>query len=202
MPQGRPAHTRAKETEFAPSLVDQALRSAGRPLEPAMQQALQPRFSYDLSRVRIHTGGLASASARAINANAYTVGRDIVFGEGAYAPGTAAGNHTVAHELTHVVQESRDGVPRGGPLTIAPTGDAAAREADAQAGRVVRGFAAGARPSPMGGIVQRQARPQAQPNAPQPQAAPSAPGKRTSLNFRRDTFGQFDAELDARGPAP
>jgi hypothetical protein len=60
---------------------------------------------YDFGDVRIHTGARAAQSARAVNATAYTVGRDIVFGAGQYAPNTARGRQLLAHELTHVVQQ-------------------------------------------------------------------------------------------------
>jgi uncharacterized protein DUF4157 len=103
---------RAKR-QVAPPLVQHALDAPGKPLDAVVRESLQPRFSHDLSRVRIHTGGLAAGSARAINARAYTVGHDIVFGEGAYAPGTTSGKHTLVHELAHVGQQSRAGVYRG-----------------------------------------------------------------------------------------
>ena len=61
---------------------------------------------FDFSQVRVHTGGEAAASARAVNARAYTVGSNIVFAEGQYAPGTAAGRRLLAHELAHTVQQS------------------------------------------------------------------------------------------------
>jgi hypothetical protein len=61
----------------------------------------------DFSRVRVHTDPLAAESARAVNALAYTVGSDVVFGAGQYAPGSASGRRLLAHELTHVVQQSQ-----------------------------------------------------------------------------------------------
>ena len=60
---------------------------------------------FDFSQVRIHTDTRAAESARAVNAAAYTVGRDIVFGEGQYQPHTAHGQRLLAHELTHVAQQ-------------------------------------------------------------------------------------------------
>jgi len=56
--------------------------------------------------VRVHTDSHAAESARAINALAYTVGSDVVFGSGQFAPGTAAGDRVLANELTHVIQQS------------------------------------------------------------------------------------------------
>jgi hypothetical protein len=85
--------------------VDRALGSPARPLDPATRAAMEPRFGHDFSQVRIHTGQQAHASARAVNANAYTVGRDIVFGRDRYSPGSSEGQRLLAHELTHVVQQ-------------------------------------------------------------------------------------------------
>ena len=63
---------------------------------------------YDFSRVRVHTGPRAAESAQAVNALAYTVGRDLVFGEGHFAPETEEGRKLLAHELTHVVQQTNN----------------------------------------------------------------------------------------------
>ena len=68
--------------------------------------------SYDLSRVRVHTDARAAESARSIHANAYTVGRDIVFNQGQYAPHSGRGAQLLAHELTHVVQQEAMAQPR------------------------------------------------------------------------------------------
>ena len=94
------------QMDAVPASVDQALASPGRPLDPALRQDMEPRFGYDFSRVRVHSDGAAAKSARDVNAHAYTVGRDIVFGAGRFAPDTKEGQHLIAHELTHVVQQS------------------------------------------------------------------------------------------------
>lgn len=99
----------------APASVDAALASPGRALEPALRQDMEQRFGHDFSRVRVHADAAAQTSARDVNAQAYTVGRDVVFGSGQYAPGTAAGRHLIAHELTHVVQQrGASGEPTSG----------------------------------------------------------------------------------------
>ena len=67
---------------------------------------MEPRFGHDFSRVQIYSGAAAEKSAREVNANAYTVGNDIVFGAGLFAPATQEGRQLIAHELTHVVQQS------------------------------------------------------------------------------------------------
>ncbi len=69
---------------------------------------MEPRFGYDFSLVRVHSGTTAEQSAQDVNANAYTVGRDIVFASGQYAPNTADGRKLIAHELVHVVQQGGD----------------------------------------------------------------------------------------------
>jgi hypothetical protein len=96
----------AGQLDVAPASVDQALASPGRSLEPALRQDMEQRFGHDFSRVRIHTGALAEQSARDVMARAYTVGHDIVFGAGRLVPGTQEGRRLIAHELTHVVQQS------------------------------------------------------------------------------------------------
>lgn len=92
--------------DVAPASVDQALASPGRRLEPMLRQDMEQRFGYDFSNVRVHTGAAAEKSARDVNAHAYTAGQDIVFGAGRFAPGTHEGRRLIAHELTHVRQQS------------------------------------------------------------------------------------------------
>ncbi|MNQ73827.1 hypothetical protein D3C85_885710 [compost metagenome] len=96
----------------APESVNQTLAGPGRPLEPALRRYMEPRFDYDFSQVRVHLGNQAERSAREIDADAYAVGRDLVFGAGKYAPATSAGKHLIAHELTHVVQQTGAGPHR------------------------------------------------------------------------------------------
>ena len=79
---------------------------SGAPLAPAIRHDFESRFGHDLRHVRVHTDSRAAASARAVDAAAYTVGPDLVFGEGRYAPGTGAGRRLLAHELAHVVRKS------------------------------------------------------------------------------------------------
>ena len=99
-----------------PSIVNEVLNSPGQPLDAATRAFMEPRFGHDFSRVRIHTDARAAESASEINALAYTVGRQIVFDSGQYMPGTSSGRQVLAHELTHVVQQSdgdgSDGVVR------------------------------------------------------------------------------------------
>ncbi|MFL6305884.1 MAG: DUF4157 domain-containing protein [Candidatus Sulfotelmatobacter sp.] len=93
------------ESEFAPPIVNDVLNSAGQPLDSATRAFFEPRFNYDFSRVRIHADPGASHAANAVQALAFTVGRNIVFGSGRFAPPTPEGRKLLAHELTHVVQQ-------------------------------------------------------------------------------------------------
>ena len=83
-----------------------SLRGGGQPLPASVRGFFEPRFGRDFSRVRVHTDGRAAEVAGAVSARAFTLGRDIVFGGGQYEPGTTIGQHLLAHELTHVVQQN------------------------------------------------------------------------------------------------
>jgi hypothetical protein len=91
----------------APASVDRVLASSGRPLEPVLRHDMEQRFGHDFSRVRVHSGAVAEQSARDVNANAYTVGHSIVFGTDQFAPAMHEGRRLIAHELAHVVQQSK-----------------------------------------------------------------------------------------------
>ncbi len=102
----------------APASVSRTLASPGRPLDLPTRSFMEPRFGRDFSGVRVHTDSAAAESARAVNANAYTVGQDIVFDEGKYNPSSQAGKRLLAHELAHTVQQhglqrSTDGIALG-----------------------------------------------------------------------------------------
>lgn len=110
----------AGQIDTAPASVNRVLTSPGRPLEPVVRQDMEQRFGHDFSRVRIYSDGLAEQSARELNANAYTVGHNIVFGEGRFAPGTSEGRRLIAHELTHTIQQSAfmsSAIPQHWPIT-------------------------------------------------------------------------------------
>lgn len=109
----------------APRAVHDVLHRSGDALDAGARGYLEPRFGYDFSQVRVHTGPAAAASADAVAARAYTVGQDIVFAGGAYTPGTTEGRRLIAHELTHVVQQRR-GVAARSPLRRQGGGGAAA----------------------------------------------------------------------------
>jgi hypothetical protein len=90
---------------FAPPAVHEVLRSPGESLDAGTRAFMEPRFGHDFAKVRVHTDAKAAASARAVDALAYTVGNDIVFDSGRFNM-SADGRHLLAHELTHVVQQT------------------------------------------------------------------------------------------------
>ncbi|MCH7575313.1 MAG: DUF4157 domain-containing protein [Candidatus Marinimicrobia bacterium] len=91
-----------------------AMRGGGSPLPDSTRAFFEPRFGRDFSNVRIHTGSRAADSAQAINARAFTVGRDIAFGESQYSPDSQGGRQLLAHELAHVVLGSKTPINQRG----------------------------------------------------------------------------------------
>ena len=100
--------------QVAPPIVDEVLSNAGAPLDPARRHAMEARLGHDFSRVRVHSGARAEASAGAVNALAYTVGHHIVFASAA----PAHDDELLAHELTHVVQQRGLQHEPGAPLPV------------------------------------------------------------------------------------
>jgi hypothetical protein len=94
-----------------PRIVHEVLRSPGQPLDPSTRAFMEPRFGHDFSQVRVHTDAQAAESAQAVNALAYAVGQDIVFGNSHAASDKRQKSELMAHELTHVVQQSQNPAP-------------------------------------------------------------------------------------------
>jgi hypothetical protein len=128
--------TTSAQHEAIPPIVNEVLDSSGQPLDAATRSFMEPRFGHDFSGVRVHTDSRAAESAEAVNAQAYTVGKDVVFAPGQYRPGTESGHAVLAHELSHVVQQ--DGVSGHAAKTMSHPSDSSEREADNVAGRVLR----------------------------------------------------------------
>lgn len=97
------------EGEMDTEAAIRAAKHDGERLPPALRSYFEPRFGHDFSRVRLHTGREAADAARAVQARAYTVGRDVVFGDQQYDPHSAKGQRLIAHELAHVVQQDTGG---------------------------------------------------------------------------------------------
>jgi hypothetical protein len=130
-----------------PRIVNEVLRSSGQALDAKTRTFMEPSFGHDFSNVRVHADDTAGASARAVNALAYTVGNDLVFAAGQYSPGTAKGARLIAHELTHVVQQAREGTGMQGNLTIGQPHDSCEQEADRMADAISGTSASGGRQS-------------------------------------------------------
>lgn len=96
-------------TNTVPPIVHEALSSPGQPLDAQTRAFMEPRFGHDFGSVRVHSGSAAEQSARDVNANAYTAGNNIVFGAGRFEPGAREGRWLIAHELTHVLQQTGAG---------------------------------------------------------------------------------------------
>src|SRR5688572_10938808 len=98
-----------------PSALHDLLRLPGQQLDTSVRSFMESKFGYDFAPVRVHVDRQAAASAIGVRARAYTVGEHIVFGAGEYQPGSSVGQQLIAHELTHVIQQSGAGdqAPKG-----------------------------------------------------------------------------------------
>lgn len=125
-------YTRAEggNVESAPDSVGRVLTGSGKPLDPALRQDMENRFRHDFSRVRVHSGPAAEQSAQELSALAYTVDHNIVFGAGQFNPDAQAGRRLIAHELTHVVQQTGSGGSDGTGQLSAKTIQRAPKEYD------------------------------------------------------------------------
>ena len=167
----------------APSLVRDVIGSSGRPLDASTRASMEPRFGYDFSQVRVHNDERAAESARAVSANAYTVGNHVAFGAGHYAPGTQNGQRLMAHELTHVVQQGSGpvaGRPVGNGISLSEPADPFEERARRTASAVT-----------------------AIPNGVAPETAtlPRNPISGPSLSLQRDTAGNVGAIAGVAGAA-
>lgn len=128
-----------------PPVVYAVLRAPGQPLDPATRAYFEPRFAHDFSGVRVHTDDQAAESARAVSARAYTVGREIVFGAGEYAPERGTSRQLIAHELAHVIQQAAGGMSPSAMDTrlLEADADQSARVAVCEGGDARVGVAAG-----------------------------------------------------------
>ncbi|MEU8758938.1 DUF4157 domain-containing protein [Streptomyces sp. NPDC048659] len=125
-----------EEEQGGGALVHEELRRPGRPLGQALRAEMEARLGADFSDVRVHTGATAQRSAAVIGARAYTSGRDVVIGSG------GGDRHTLAHELTHVVQQREGpvaGTDDGTGLALSDPSDSYERAAEANARRVMSG---------------------------------------------------------------
>lgn len=143
------------------SSVHDVINGGGEPLHDDVRSDMEARMGQDFSDVRVHTDDAADRSARSVSAHAYTAGSHIVFQRGAYDPGSSGGKTTIAHELTHVVQQRNgpvDGTPVGGGVSVSDPSDRFEREASANAEAVMSAPAPAQRQATegAGAMVQRE----------------------------------------------
>src|SRR5260370_1408894 len=152
------------EATRVPPIVHEVLRSPGQALDASTRAFMEPRLGHDFSRVRVHTDANAAESAASVNALAYAVGDNLVFGRGQYASRTYEGRKLIAHELTHVVQQTLGTASSAGDLRIGDTNTSQERAADNASSNIMR---EAHEPSSMynapmaagGSVVQRQPAP-------------------------------------------
>ena len=137
------------------------IKQDGAALDKGSRQLMENKLGADFSDVRVHTDAGAADSAKAVGAHAYTVRNHVVFGQGKYDPGSADGQKTLAHELTHVVQQRNgpvDGKSTGDGVKMSTPGDRFELEAEHSAEHVMSSIGSqNAGPTPSGGAGGAQA---------------------------------------------
>jgi hypothetical protein len=179
----RRARDDGERSDDEPSPVHDVVASKRSPLDPDTRTEMEAAVGHDFGDVEVHTDGRAAGSARAVQAHAYTVGNHVVFGEGRYRPETPEGRHTLAHELTHVVQQRQgpvDGTPAGGGIALSHPGDRFEREAES----VARNVSSGSATAPAG------------PEAPAPGPAPTEVQRQEAPATDGTPVQRQDAEQD------
>jgi hypothetical protein len=146
-------HDHEGEADDGPSArspVNDVVGSSGQPLDTGVRADMESAMGHDFGDVQIHTDGQAAASAKSVQAQAYTVGNHVVFNDGAYRPESPEGRRMLAHELTHVVQQRQgpvDGTPAAGGIKVSDPSDRFEREAESNADRVMSAPAAAPAPA-------------------------------------------------------
>ena len=155
---GNEAVSSLMEEERSP-VLDVVGSGGGSALPEATRAGMEARFGADFADVRLHTGSAAAESAQSVQAKAYTVGEDVVLGSGV-DPSSSAGEKTLAHELTHVLQQRAgdvDGTPAAGGIKVSDPSDRFEQEAEHTAEQVLSGAAPAVAPAAAGAAgVQRE----------------------------------------------
>ncbi|MCP5099053.1 MAG: DUF4157 domain-containing protein [Chloroflexi bacterium] len=128
--------TNQQTPETVPPIVHEVLGEPGRPLDSATRTFMEARFGHDFSHVRIHANSKAVESAQAVHAHAFTVGNNIVFGEGNYTPNSTSGRQLLAHELTHTLQQKNNSPLAKHTLAANQTNDVHEQEAERMANQI------------------------------------------------------------------
>lgn len=159
---GNGAATAVAEREESP-VLDVVGSGGGQPLDKGVREDMESRLGHDFSDVRVHTDTKASESAKSVNAQAYTVGSDVVFQQDKYDPGSHDGQVMLAHELTHVVQQRNgpvDGTATGDGVKVSSPSDRFEQEASHTAERAMSAPPAPSVSTFTGPAVQRQEEPE------------------------------------------
>jgi hypothetical protein len=130
----------ADDGEAESPVYDVVGKGGGTALDESTRTSMETSFGQSFSDVRVHTDEKASRSAESVGANAYTVGSDIVFKSGQFDTSSTTGQRTLAHELTHVVQQRSgpvDGSDAPGGIRLSNPSDRFEQAADETAGQVV-----------------------------------------------------------------
>ncbi|MFH9476160.1 DUF4157 domain-containing protein [Streptomyces anulatus] len=144
-----PGQTGQAEEQRSP--VHDVISSGGSPLDTDTRTDMENRMGADFSDVRVYHDSAAHESAKGVGAHAYTVGNNVVFQRDAYDPGSPQGRTTLAHELTHVIQQRNgpvEGTEAPGGIRVSDPSDRFEREAVANADRVLSDPAAETTPAP------------------------------------------------------
>jgi hypothetical protein len=161
----RKADGAVQDADNAQALIERARAGGGQALPAHLQTQFGSSLGASLEGVRVHTGGAASEAASALGARAFTVGNDVVFGEGQYDHTSADGLHLIAHEVAHTVQQTgvSSPTPANKNLSVSEPGDSLEREADAAADAMVAGGAAKVNAGGAGVVHREKAKAKAQP---------------------------------------
>jgi Domain of unknown function (DUF4157) len=192
--------TDSRTPSTVPPIVYDVLRSPGEPLDVRTRRSMETGFGRDFSTVRVHTDSKAADSASAVGAHAYTVGHDVVFAAHQYAPTQATGQRLIAHELSHVVQQSGNLQRSSAPLRLDTSGEA---EAEIAAANVMNGHRAAISLHQSGILMQRQlveSLPRVSPRVTPrvtPRIGPMLPGESTPAPLQPNP-GLGDTEPDVK----
>ncbi|MBN8992439.1 MAG: DUF4157 domain-containing protein [Rhizobiales bacterium] len=139
-----------------PDIIYDVLKSPGQPLDRGTREFMEQRFNHDFSAVRVHTDARAAESARAVNARAYTVTSDVVFGRDRYRPSSIDGRRLLAHELTHVIQQQGSTLSSSSGLVLGARDDDAEATAAVAADQIAAGRNFRLNPGQSAGVLQRE----------------------------------------------
>jgi Domain of unknown function (DUF4157) len=176
----------------ADAALDLAAGSSGTALPDQLRERFEGSLGTDLSSVRVHTGGESELAASAVSAQAFAVGQDVHFGANQYDPTSDAGQHLIAHEVAHTVQQRGGSAVRQNKLTVSSSGDALEVEADRAADAMVAG-----RPASVSGGGLAIAR-----NPGSQHAPPPPPGMITLKNLSPVSAAVKAGEAEGTGSIP